>query len=93
MPSYPPRCTTYNSQEMERAYKLISNWMDTEDVARVCMYVSVCASTHTWHTTTQPLEKKKRWNLAIYDNMDGPWGYHAKLNKSDGDDFYVTSIL
>ena len=25
--------------------------------------------------TAQPLIK--RWNLAIWDNMGGPWGYHA----------------
>ena len=24
----------------------------------------------------------KRWNLAICDDMDGPWGYYAKWNKS-----------
>ena len=28
------------------------------------------------------LSHKKWWNLAICDNMDGPWGYYAKWNKS-----------
>ena len=26
---------------------------------------------------------KKRWNIAICDNMDGPWEYHVKQNKSE----------
>ena len=25
----------------------------------------------------------KKWNPATWDNMDGPRGYYAKLNKSD----------
>ena len=31
------------------------------------------------------LKKKKKWNLAIWCNMDGPWGYYTKWNKSDGE--------
>ena len=26
---------------------------------------------------------QKRWILAICDNMNGPWEYYAKWNKSD----------
>ena len=26
---------------------------------------------------------KKVWNSAICDNMDGPWVYYAKWNRSD----------
>ena len=26
---------------------------------------------------------KKRWNLAIYSNTDGPWGCYVKWNKLD----------
>ena len=43
---------------------------------------------------TQPL---KKWNLAICDNMDGPTGYYANLNKLDSktgtvwSHFYVKS--
>ena len=29
------------------------------------------------------LSHKKRWNNVICDNMNGPWEYHAKQNKSD----------
>ena len=25
----------------------------------------------------------KEWNSAVCDNMDGPWGYYAKWNRSD----------
>ena len=25
----------------------------------------------------------KKWNLAIWDNMDRPWGHYAKRKKSD----------
>ena len=41
----------------------------------------------------------KRWNLAICNNMDGPWGYDGpKRNESDGErqilhDFtYISNI-
>ena len=30
------------------------------------------------------LVSHKKWNIAICDNMDGSWEYHAKWNKSDG---------
>ena len=26
------------------------------------------------------LSHKKRWNTVIWDNMSGPWKYHAKWN-------------
>ena len=29
------------------------------------------------------LSHKKRWNTALCDNMDGPWEYCAKWNKSE----------
>ena len=29
------------------------------------------------------LNHKKRWNAAVFNNMDGSWEYRAKLNKSD----------
>ena len=31
------------------------------------------------------LRHKKWWNPAICDNMDGPWGYYAEWNKSEGE--------
>ena len=27
----------------------------------------------------------KRWELTMCGNIDGPWGYYAKWNKSDGE--------
>ena len=38
--------------------------------------------THT-HMTVEHYSAIKIWNLAICKNMDGPWGYYAKWNKSD----------
>ena len=36
--------------------------MDTEDVARVCMYVSVCASTHvTYYYSATEKKKDEIW--------------------------------
>jgi len=29
------------------------------------------------------LTTTKEWNSAVCDNMDGPWGYYAKWNRSD----------
>ena len=36
---------------------------------------------HTQGTTTYLAIK--RWNLAICNNMNGPWGYYIKWNKQD----------
>ena len=44
-------------------------WMDKEKEKH----------THTRiHTGVLFSYKKKQWNLAICDNMDGPWGHYAK---------------
>ena len=31
------------------------------------------------------MANKKRWNLAIWYNMDRPWGYYAKSDNSYGE--------
>ena len=36
-----------------------------------------------WINSGILLGYKKDWNLAIYINMDGAWGYYAQWNKSD----------
>ena len=41
----------------------------------------MCVYIHTQWNIIQPWER----SLAIYDNMDGPWGYYAKWNKSEKD--------
>ena len=38
----------------------------------VCIYIYGILFSH-----------KKEGNLAIFDNMDRPWGHYAKWNKSD----------
>ena len=45
-----------------------------------------CA-THT-HTHKMKNYSAIKWNLAIWDNMDGYRGYYAKWNKSKGEDEY-----
>ena len=57
----------YNSPDMEATQVPINRWMDKEDV----IYNGIL------------LSHKKEWNLAIYDNMNEPRWYYAKLNKSD----------
>ena len=47
----------------------IDRWMNKEDVVNI--YNGILIS------------HKKQWNLAIYNNMDGPRGYYVKWNKSD----------
>ena len=32
-------------------------------------------------------------NLAIWDEMDGPWGHYAKWNKSEKDKCYMISLV
>ena len=49
-----------------------------------------CAThTHT-HTHTHKMKNYSaiKWNLAIWDNMDGYRGYYDKWNKSKGEDEY-----
>ena len=38
------------------------------------------------------LNHKKR-NLAICDEMDGPWGHYAKWDKSEKDKCYMISLV
>ena len=40
-----------------------------------------------WYTYTMEYFPtiKKEWNVAIWDNMDGPRGYYAQWNKSGGE--------
>lgn len=39
------------------------------------------------------LDIKKKWNLAICDNMDVPIGYYAKWSKSEKDKCYVFTYM
>ena len=39
------------------------------------------------------LSHKKEWNLAIWDNMDGPKGYYAKWNKKDKEKYGTVSLI
>ena len=37
--------------------------------------------------------QKNEWNLAIWDNMDGPREYYAKWNKSEKDKYCTISPI
>ena len=39
------------------------------------------------------LSHKKKWNLAICDNMNGPRWYNATWNKSDKDKYCMVSLI
>ena len=53
----------------------MDRWMDKEDVYKEDTH------THT-HIHNGILLSHKQWNLAACDNMDGPWEYYIKWNKS-----------
>ena len=64
--------------------------MDKEIVT----YTHTHTHTHTHTTITQP--QKRNETLLFVTNMDGPWGYHAKWNKSDRERqilYYFTYML
>ena len=46
----------------------IKEWMNKEDVVHIHNEIL--------------FSHKKEWNLAICNNIDGPWGHYAKWNKS-----------
>ena len=48
--------------------------------------------THT-HTHTRILLSHKKRNIAICNNIDGPWGCHAKWNKSEKDKYRMISLI
>ena len=56
----------------------IDGWMDKENV--VYIYNGILFS-------------HKKENLAICDNMDGPWGHYAKWNKSVKDKPYDLTYM
>ena len=39
------------------------------------------------------LSRKKEWNLAVCDNMNGLGGHYAKWNKSDKDKYCMISLI
>lgn len=35
----------------------------------------------------------KKWDLTIYDNMDGPRGYYAQLTKSEKEKYFILLLI
>ena len=54
---------------------------------RVCIYIY----TFKIHNGLL-LSYQKKWNLAMFNNMDGSRGYYAEWNKSEKDKYYMTSL-
>ena len=69
MHHYAHCCIIYNIQNMEANQMPIKRWMDKKVVGYVYNELLGC-------------EKKKEWNLTIYNSTDGPGGYYAKWNES-----------
>ena len=68
----------YNSQDMEATKLTISGWMDREYV--VYVYIRI-------------LFGQRKWNLAICNITDGPWGHHAEWNRREKDKQHMTSLF
>ena len=43
-----------------------------------------------WWNIVQPWKKGK---LAIFNNIDGPWGHYAKWKKPEKDKYYKISLI
>ena len=56
-------------QDMETTKLFFDGRLDKEDVVHI--YNEIL------------LSHKKRWNTAIWENVDQPWEYHAKQNNSN----------
>ena len=63
--------TINNSQSMERAQMSINWWMDKEGVVYIHNGIL--------------LGDEKEWKLDICNNVDGSWGYYAKLSQETTD--------
>ena len=68
MDSYVHCSIIHSGWDMETTWASFRRWMDKEDVVHI--YNKIL------------LSHKKRWNNAIYDNIDGSWEYHARQNMS-----------
>ena len=55
----------------------INGWIGKEDVIHTHTQTHTCSGIILSH--------EKEWNAAFCNNMDGPWIYYAKWNKSDRD--------
>ena len=69
----------YNSKDMETTQIPINRGMDKEDV--ICVHIYIYTHTRIYNGILFIHEKGEYH--AICKNMDGPWAYYAKWNKSD----------
>ena len=70
MNPYVPCSIIHSGQDLETTELSFIRWLDKEDVVHIYNIIL--------------LTLNKVWNTAaICDNMDGPWEYYARWNKSD----------
>ena len=65
-------CSTFHGGlDMEKAKLYFNRELGKEEVIHIWIYYGIL------------LSHKIRENASIWDNMDRPWEYYAKINKSD----------
>ena len=63
--------------------------MGKEGATHTC----ACVCAHTYTHSGILLRHKKGWNLANWDNMDGPRGYMlSKINEAEKDKYHEESL-
>ena len=73
----------------------INIWMD-KDVRYMYMYVCMCVCMCVYiyiYIMKYYSAIKKEWNSAIWDALDEPRGYYAKLSKSEKDKHCMISLI
>ena len=60
----------HNSQDIETTKAPIDEWTVKENIVYIFIYIMEYYSAI-----------KKQWNIAIYNNMDSPWGHYVNWNK------------
>ena len=59
----------HNSQDIETTKAPIDEWTVKENIVYIFIYIMEYYSAI-----------KKQWNIAIYNNMDSPWGHYVNWN-------------
>ena len=60
--------------------------MDIEDMVYIHICMCVCIYIYM-------LSHKEEWDLAVFDNMNGPSSYYAKQNKSKKDNYSMIPLI
>ena len=77
---------------MEATQVSTDRWMDKEDMRYIKKYIDRYTHTYIHTHTMEYYSAIKKWNNAIFSNMDGPRDYHTKWSKSDKDRYMISLI-